>query len=180
MSRTTALGIVPNQRPVELGEFRNGWGWSPRIWDSLIRHHDLGERSVMNDAGLNRLWQMIEELPHWQQTPLVLTFDTGVIPFQMYGEAADELDEFDRRLPVPANHANHVPAMAALLRSRPEVPLFGVWGTSVSENPFDPWDEEADEPGSGIPIQPGTVYVLERHRPILWDTGLLRVSTISD
>ncbi|HXR67615.1 MAG TPA: hypothetical protein VN712_03175, partial [Dermatophilaceae bacterium] len=52
----------------------------------------------------------------------------------------------------------------------PEAPFFGMWGTSVSENPFDPHryeeDDEGnvivDEPGSGIPLS--EMYILGRHR----------------
>jgi hypothetical protein len=116
------------------------------------------------------MWEQIEELPEWQQAPLLFTFDTGVVPFQAFEWAADNLEEFDRRLPAPDGHANHVPAVAALLRTNPECPLFGVWGTSVSGNPFDPWDEENDDYGSGIPLYPVDglgMYVLERHRHLL-------------
>lgn len=169
MSVTTALAVTPNRRPVVLAEFHNGHGWSPSIWGRLLRHRGVVGHWMFEDAALDRLWQEIEGLPEWQQAPLVLTFDTGVIPHQAFEWAADQLDEFDSRLPAPDGHINHVPAMAELLRSGIEAPLFGVWGTSVSENPFDPWDEEADAPGSGVPLY-GSIgasvgmYVLERHR----------------
>lgn len=176
MSRTTALRVAPDRRPVTLTEFHNAWGWAPSIWGRLLRIHGYDDRWVLgaeSDKGLNKLWQDIETLPEWQQAPLVLTFDTGVIPYQAFEWAADQLAEFDRRCPAPADHANHVPAMADLLRSKPEAPLIGVYGTSVSENPFDPWcydeDDEGnvikDEPGSGISLS--AMYVLSRHRHFL-------------
>lgn len=158
MSYSTALGVIPNRRPIKLAELRNAWGWSPSIWGRL--GVDIGD-----NPGLDRLWRQIESLPPWQQTPLVLTFDTGVIPAPAFAAAAEELDEFDRRLPAPEGQANHVPAVADLLRSLPEVPLFGMWGTSVTDNPFDPWDEAADDYGSGIPL--AEMYLLGRHRPLL-------------
>lgn len=173
MSVTTALGVTPHQRPVELAEFRNGHGWSPSIWSRLVRHHGHGDNWWSSDFWTERLWARIEELPDWQQAPLVLTFDTGVIPAAAYEWAADMLDAFDAKLPAPEGHVNHVPAMADLLREAPDAPLFGVWGTSVSENPFDPWDPVADAPGSGIPLYPVKgadpmgMYVLERHRHLL-------------
>ncbi|HEV2928877.1 MAG TPA: hypothetical protein VGW74_09300 [Propionibacteriaceae bacterium] len=160
-----------NRRPVALAEFRNAHGWSPSIWHRLLANR--GFKGYIFDGGpyLDRLWQSIEELPEWQQAPLVLTFDTGVVPHQAFEWAADNLDEFDARLPADDGHVNHVPAMAELLRSGVEAPLFGVWGTSVTENPFDPWDEEADDYGSGIYLWPGDgdtqMYVLERHRHLL-------------
>lgn len=163
MSYSEALAVIPNRRPVVLKEFRNAHGWSPSIWRRLLEHNGLADGLYMFDnPGLDKLWQSIETLPEWQQIPLVLTFDTGVIPCTAFTSAADLLDEFERRLPAPDGHVNHVPAMAELLRSEPEAPLFGVYGTSVSENPFDPWDEEADESGSGIDLD--EMYVLERHR----------------
>ncbi len=165
MSYSTALGITPNQRPIALAEFRNGHGWSPSIWGRLLRHMGYDEYWMTNDKGLDALWQAVETLPEWQQAPLVLTFDTGVIPWQAFGWAVEQMEEFERRLPAPSTHVNHVPAVIELLRAGPEVPLFGMWGTSVSENPFDPWDEDADEPGSGIPL--AEMYLLERHRSMV-------------
>lgn len=165
MSYSTVLAVVPDQRPAELAEFRNAHGWSPSIWRRLLVHHGYSEHWMTDDAGLTMLWKSIETLPEWQQAPLVLTFDTGVIPVSAFEWAADQFDEFDKRLPAPDNHVNHVPAMAELLRSKPEAPLIGVYGTSVSENPFDPWDEEADDHGKGIPL--AEMYVLERHREVV-------------
>lgn len=175
MSSTTVLGVTPNVRPVTLAEYRNGHGWSPSIWMRLAAHLYGFDGYLFGHEGdriLDRLWQQIEELEEWQQAPLVLTFDTGVIPFQAFEWAADQLEEFERRLPAPEGHVNHVPPVAELFRTCPEVPLIGIWGTSVSENPFDPWDYENDQPGSGIPLwgvygEPGGMYVLELHRHLL-------------
>lgn len=162
MSSTTVLAVTPGQRPEDLAEWRNSHGWAPSIWSRLVGG---GTFWVHNDAALDMLCQQIEELPEWQQAPLVLTFDVGVIPVQAFGWAAEMLEEFEARLPAPDGHANHVPAMIELLRSRPECPLLGVWGTSVTENPFDPWDYDADAEGSGLTLD--EMYVLERHRPLL-------------
>lgn len=170
MSRTTVLGVTPGRRPTDLLELSNGHGWSPSIWNRLVKHLYGYEGYLFAGKGekhLDRLWQEIEDQPEWVQAANVLTFDTGVIPGQAYLWAADVLDEFDRRLPSPSTHVNHVPAVAALFRSLPEVPLIGVHGTSVSENPFDPWDEETDAPGNGISL--GQMYLLERHRPLFED-----------
>jgi hypothetical protein len=177
MSYTTALGVTPDRRPVELRQFGNSHGWAPSIWSRLLRSQGHGDGYIFDNPWLDRLWQSIETLPEWQQAPLVLTFDTGVVPYQAFEWAADQLDEFERRLPAPDGHVSHVPAMAELLRSEPEAPLFGVWVTSVTENPFDPWDVEADAAGSGIPLLPPRIgedgptgmYVLERHRHLLPD-----------
>ena len=158
MSCTTALGVCPDRRPVELAEFRNAHGWAPSIWGRLAGK----DWFRMEGSELDAMWGRIESMPPWQQVPLVLTFDTGVIPWQEYEWAADQLDEFERRLPEQPGYANHVPAVSALLRSHPEAPFFGIYGTSVSDNPFDPWDEEADTEGSGIPLR--GMYVLDRHR----------------
>jgi hypothetical protein len=180
VSSTTALGIVPNRRPIDLAEWRNGHGWSPSIWARLLKANYGFEGYIFGgpDGGdrlLDKLWNSIEGLPEWQQAPLVLTFDTGVIPWQRFEWAADQMEEFERRLPATVGHANHVPAMIALLRSKPEVPLLGVYGTSVSENPFDPIEFHEDDScaedgkwceghGSGIPAS--EMYVLEHQRDL--------------
>lgn len=164
MSSTTFLGVVPERRPVDLLEVRNGHGWSPSIWRRLITHHGWDDGLYLFDnPALDRLWKLIEELPEWEQAPLVLTFDTGVVPCTAFEWAAEMLEEFERRCPERPGYVNHVPRAAELLRSGLEVPLLGVHGTSVSENPFDPWDDEHDREGSGIPL--ADMYVLERHRP---------------
>ena len=167
MSSAYALGVTPDRRPVKLAEFRNAWGWSMSIWRRLIQHNYGFDGYLFDGHGerlLDELWESVEGLPEWQQAPLVLTFDTGVIPFQTFGWAAEMLDEFETRL--PSDRLSHVPAMADLLRTNPETPLFGVWGTSVSENPFDPWDDVNDCPGSGVPLR-GGMYLLEQHRPMV-------------
>jgi len=151
MSSTTALAVVPDRRPVALAEWRNAFGWSPSIWNRMIRHLDLGP-SWFDDDALNLLWSSWEQYEPWVQVPLILTFDTGVIPWQHFTWAAEMLDEFEARLPEAEGRANHAPLVARLLHSCPEVPFFGVWGTSVSENPFDPWDNAQDDYGSGIPM----------------------------
>ena len=164
MSSSTALGITPDRRPVDLAEFRNGHGWSPSIWTRLVRHNGFGDDYMSWGPGpdpVDELWKVTEELPEWQQAALVLTFDTGVIPFQAFDWAVDGLREFESKLPANPLHVNHVPAMADLIATHPEVPMFGVWGTSVSENPFDPWDHDADDSGSGIPLS--EIYLLPLH-----------------
>lgn len=160
MSRATVLAVSPNRRPVELLELQNAHGWAPSIWDRLLRHHGHADAWWRDDRALQALWESIEGLPAWQQVPLVLTFDTGVIPGEHAVWAADRLAEFEAYLPSPGRHVNHVPTVAHLLRGRPEAPFIGVWGTSVTDNPFDPWDEDADGPGEGIPLS--AMCVLER------------------
>lgn len=161
MSSTIPCGVTPDREPLELARWHNSWGWAARIWQSLV-----GDGWLSNDAGLNALWQNIESLPEWQQAPVVLTFDTGVIPYFAYEWTALQLEEFDHRMPAKEGHVNHIPAAIELFRSLPEVPLIGIHGTTVSENPFDPWDAEKDAPSGGIPLD--AMYVLERHRDQLY------------
>lgn len=166
MSHTTVLAVAPDRRPASIAVFRNAFGWSASIWSRLhlVHHPEVTSRHawISDEISMVRLWRNVEDLPAWQQVPLVLTFDTGVIPAQEFEWAADQLEEFEQRLPEPPERANHVPAMIELLRSRPETPFIGMWGTSVAENCFDPWDEENDCPGSGISME--QMYLLERHR----------------
>ncbi len=172
MSRSTALGVTPDQRPVHLAEFRNAYGLAPSIWPRLLTANGLDPEWMkwtgrdVESGDLEKLWRMIDDLPDWQQVPLLLTFDTGVIPADAFAWAADQLDEFDRRCPRDPGKVDHVPAIAQLLRNYVRDgfhwPYFGMWGTSVSENPFDPWDDEADAEGNGIPLE--AMYLLARHR----------------
>lgn len=166
MSYTSLLGVTPNKRPQVLAEFHNSHGWSPSIWQRLIDYRFGFDGYIFTGPWLDRLWRDIEERPEWEQAPLVLTFDTGVIPSSASRWAAEMLEEFDQRLPAPLSHVNHVPAVAQILHAAPpDTPWVGIWGTSVTDNPFDPWNEDADDLGSGIPIT--EMYVLERHRGLI-------------
>ncbi len=158
MSRATILALAPGRLPATLVEYRNPWGWSPSIWRRL-----LGDDWLGRDADLAALWQSIESLPEWQQVPLLMTFDTGVIPWQRYAFAADMVEEFERRLPAAEGQANHLPNFAALLRSAPECPYIGAWGTSVTDNPFTVWRGD-DDTGRYEPVLPCEWYLLERWR----------------
>lgn len=167
MSYASVLAVVPDRRPVELAEFRNGHGWHPSIWDRLVGHHwpGLGWPSSMFDMDpVEQLGHRIDTLPEWQQVPLLLTFDTGVIPMPVFEHAADLLDEFDRRLPSNPNWVNHVPAVAELLRSGLETPLLGV--VSSHGNSFEVWSDDEDAEPVGIPL--GKMVVLPQHREIVW------------
>lgn len=162
MSSSTVLAVAPNRRPSALLVLRNSHGWAPSIWRRILVSTGQSEAWWANDGPLLGLWGVIDELPEWQQAPLVLTFDAGVIPYQRYEWAAEQLVEFDRRLPSADGHINHLPEVANLFRSNPETPFVGVHGTSVSQNPFDPWDEESDAPGHGLPLD--ALYILRQHR----------------
>lgn len=158
MSRATVLAVSPNCRPAELLELSNAFGWAPSIWDRLLRHHGHMDGWLRSAGPLQTLWESIGDLPAWQQVPLVLTFDTGVIPGEHAVWAADRLAEFEAHLPSSEHYVNHVPAVERLLRGQPEAPFIGVWGTSVTDNPFDPWNE--DGPGEGIPLS--AMHVLQK------------------
>lgn len=173
MSTTSVLGVNPDQRPIVLGTFRNAWGWGPRIWDPLLQQRGSSlTRELMKfgreETELDLLWADIENLPEYQQVALVLTFDLGVITWGSLEWAAEMLREFDSNMPAPPRAANHVPAVADLfneIHRNPEAPqigFVGVYGTSVSDCPFDPWDEENDRPGSGVPLS--SLYLLPRDR----------------
>lgn len=156
MSSTTVLGLAPGHEPVHLLELSNASGWGSSIWNRIAGGGWLNDLAVLCEW-----FDRIETLPLWQQIPLLLTADTGVVPAEYAIEAADALDEFDRRCPAPAGHVNHVPTAAALLREQPEVPYIGVWVTSVSCNPFWTYDEEL---GESIPTPEDEWHMLERHR----------------
>lgn len=163
MSYSTVLAIAPGRSPAHLLELRNSHGWAPSIWNRLLHYHNEPESWFRDESALRGLCDGIDHLPEWQQAPLILTFDLGVIPGTACEWAADQLEKFDFFCPAPAGYVNHVPAVVGLLRTNPEgAPFIGVWVTSVTDNPFDPWDYEADEPGKGVPLR--DMYLLERHR----------------
>lgn len=148
MSCSTVLAITPDKRPTELAELRNSHGWGPNVWSRLI-----GERWWLNDGQeLDALYVAIDTLPQWQQVPLLLTSDLGILPARFFEWGIDSLLEFEARVPSDPKYVNHVPAVIEILKAGPEADYVGVWGTSVTENPFDPWVYDEDEPGCGLPL----------------------------
>jgi hypothetical protein len=168
MSAATVLGVCPGRLPVDLLELRNSHGWASNICDRLIVHHgmDLSYSKIVQN--LDALFGMIDDLPGWQQAPLILTADLGVIPWQDYGWAAEMIDEFEARLPSNPNWVNHAPAVADLLRSGPEAPFVGIYQTSVTDNPFSEWSPDIGEDGGMLPSPPiDELMMLRRHRELI-------------
>ena len=148
MSYSTLLALYPGEKFEEIRELRNGWGSAPIVWDSLCKKYLNGARWMIDReaGGLWNLWTD-DRIPVHLRAVLLMTFDRAYIAKKDYARAAADIEKFLEDFPED-NRVNHWPEIAALLKSDPEYPAFGIHCTSVSENPFQgPWDEETEEYG---------------------------------
>lgn len=186
MSYSTVLGVTADRKPIELATLRNAHCWAPLIWGDLLEsrghgRNDWGILRPKDENPLEELWKEIESLDACEQAALLLTFDTGVVPFLAFEWAAESLREFESRYNYKTRRVafNHVDTVATIFESSPEVPFVGIWGTSVTDNPFEPWacprisserefcecddlDDDYPEHYVGLPFR--DFYILERHR----------------
>lgn len=132
-----------------LGELSNAWAGQPRIWGPICQRF-LGRDTAWMGHGSDQLWPLYkdERLPlHWRAA-LAMSFDYAIIEHARFREMADMLRLFDADTPQ-VGRLNHLPAIAALLdKHAGDGGLRGMCfhGTSVTANPWQPYDSEKDEP----------------------------------
>lgn len=146
MSYTTVKAIWPGEKHENLEELRNSHGSAPVIWDAVCARY-LGDRNAWLFKP-ERLWPLYkrEDMPASMRAVLMMTYDRAYVERKDFARAADDIDEFLRIAPPPAEHVNHWPRIAEILRGNPDIPAIGLYCTSVAEDPFQgPWNEEAEE-----------------------------------
>lgn len=153
-------------------EFGNSWGFCPLIWDLLChkyRRQLFNDRpgwtanpittddwpklweaaGCRDDAGVSRVSIMLRP---WERIVLEFTYDNAVVPRQHFEELARGLERFeDSLVPREPGRACHLSGVASRIRQLlvdetcANVDAVGMWGTSVSSNPFSRYDETEDK-----------------------------------
>lgn len=131
-------------------EFRNPWRGAPMVWETLYDKYlknpqvsyDSWLTSYRKDEG-RALWDLAkrDDLPRFERAVHAFTFDLAYIANEHFEQFATDLREFERRYPV--EYPTHLSAWANLIDSM-ENEAVGLYGTSVSENPWNKYDEEKD------------------------------------
>jgi len=129
-------------------EFKNSWGGSARIWDSLFKAYIPKEQEYDNwiqAAQDNRLWSVwknnrlsnAERLVYW------FSCDNALVAKENFTEMASALREFATKHPC-TDKVCHLENFAKVFNES-DADAIGLHGTSVVENPWFNWCEEQGE-----------------------------------
>ena len=136
----TKLIIFKDGKPDGGIEYRNAWGGSARIWDALFKAHVPKKHeydSWVSNPNDRRLWDLAirEDLPMFERAVHAFTFDQFYVRKEHFGRLASDLRSFVEAYP-PGTCADHLSAWAKWLDQNPTIEAVGLYGTSVSENPW--------------------------------------------
>lgn len=135
MSSTLMFTAPEGGKFKKLSTFPNSWGGAYRVWDSLCKKY-LGKEVYTIYKDMQSLWDLWKNprLMCCESTVLLSTFDRAVVLRPDFPEMAKAFDDFDHENPVPSGHANHLPAMAGVLRGLPPEHHAVAWQqTTVAE-----------------------------------------------
>ncbi|MBW1779264.1 MAG: hypothetical protein JRL30_00805 [Deltaproteobacteria bacterium] len=136
-------------KPDTYAEFPNSWGGAARIWTSLYDKY-MKDPAKEYDSWLmdyeTKLWALAtsEKLEPCERITMLATFDYAIIRRENFGKVAADLRGFVALNPAPSGSVDHVPAWADLIEAS-SAEAIGFHGTSVSEDLWQEWDEDADE-----------------------------------
>jgi hypothetical protein len=138
-------------KPFEAVVYSNAWGGAARIWSALFDRY-LKDHNKPYDNFLSRcgngsdrsLWDLSsrEDLPLFERAVHTMTFDRAMLKRENFRHAAEHLREFVKKYPTTG--VDHLSAWADHLE-KSTAEAIGFHGTSVSENLWYDWDEEAEE-----------------------------------
>jgi hypothetical protein len=132
-------------------EFRNPWRGVPIIWNALFDKY-LKNPEVPYDSWLlnhskgkgKLLWNLAKraDLPMFERAVHAFTFDRAYARREHFKRLSDDLRAFDVEYPV--EYPSHLSAWTDVIQSL-DADAVGLYGTSVSSNPWWEYDEEKDE-----------------------------------
>lgn len=149
MSTTTVFLAHPD-RVDEIASLRNSWGSGAFVWSALGEKY-LGDSHIWscNPLGAEKLWRLVDDprLRDFERIVLASTFDYAIIEQANFEEAASYWADFEGAY-RKENQVCHAGDISRLLLKHKETPCVGLcfWLTSVAENLWEDWDEDADEP----------------------------------
>lgn len=150
---TTELIEFENGTPANHHEFRNSWGGAARVWGALYDYYlkDASRPydnwlSATSQPGDRRLWDLAkdETISMPERAVHAFTFDNAIVRRENFERFAADLRTFAELHPTPGK-VDHLNAWAEVFESS-AYEAIGLHATSVNENPWYSWDEEADEP----------------------------------
>lgn len=150
MSSTILIAVDPGKKLEQHREFLNSWGSAPVIWGFICERYLQKEGHWWVSAGperLKKLWAAWQspEIPECVRAVHLWTMDRMYVERKDYQRMAEHIDAF-LAICTGWNGVNHWPAISELLKSDPDIPAFGLWCTTVVNNPFSgAWDDEKED-----------------------------------
>ena len=149
MSRTTVLSLVPGSTDPNdmeyITELRNSHGSAPVVWNAMAQRY-LGASPFAYSEHLDELCKIAstDAAPSAHRAVLIMTFDLAYVRKEHFAQAARDIRTWLSDFRIPSTYANHWPALAALYESDPVYDAIALWQTSVTNNPFEPYDADED------------------------------------
>lgn len=128
--------------------FRNSWGGSARIWDTLYEEY-IKDPNNPHDIWLmgntQKLWDLPKdpEMPDFERAVNIFTFDKVIVRRKNFMKFAYHLDLFAGKYPV-GDRVDHLKEWQKFFENS-KAEAIGLHGTSVSENLWNLYDEDSDE-----------------------------------
>lgn len=145
-----AIITFENGKPAKATEYRNAWGGAAYIWDCLFNKYLKDPKSEYDSwvLGRNRdkLWKLAgrEDLPMWMRAVHAATFDRAVIAKEHLLRFAADLRAFVEHFGT-GDRVCHLTSWARFCDEHADTEAIGFYHTSVGDNLWYEWDEEAEE-----------------------------------
>jgi hypothetical protein len=130
-------------------ELRNAWGGSAFIWSCLYDKYIKDPAKpydswITNDS--KQLWDLAKrpDIPMFMRAVHASTFDRAIVRRDDLPKFSAHLREFAAYFPA-GDKVSHLLQYADFVDAHLDVEAIGFHGTSVSENLWYDWDEEAEE-----------------------------------
>lgn len=155
MSYCALKFVNPNNIVETEQEFGNAWGFQPAVW-SHIGEKYCGDANIAFTMAMKSpeeqqklFWGLVKDprLENHERMVLGFTYDNAILEREHFERMAGYLEKFqDERKEKNPECWGHFYAIAKALREAPaEVKGACLHGTSVTEDPWAPFDEEKEE-----------------------------------
>lgn len=134
-------------KAVTAAEYGNSHGGQPRIWDCLYNKYVKDHRKEHDSwlfGNTKALWALADrkDLPLFERAVMAFTFDYATVEKANFKRFAGHLREFVTAYPVPGR-VDHLPSWAKFFDECTSKAI-GLYGTSLSDNPWFEWDEKKE------------------------------------
>jgi len=129
-------------------EFRNSWCGAARIWNALwdkyVKDPNIPYHSWINAQEQQKLWDLCQrkDLADFELSVHLSTMDHVYVSRKNFFRFAADLEQFDKTYPAEMAY-NHLKSWASIIPNL-DCEAIGFRGTSVSENPWNVYDEKTD------------------------------------
>lgn len=143
-----AIIVFQDNKPARYREFHNAWGGHAYIWDRLYNRF-LKNPDVEYDSWLGNssaLWDLAkrDDIPLFMRAVHAATFDRAIVDCENLPQFIQHLREFLEFF-GSGDKVCHLKAWADFIQEHLDVQAIGFYGTSVSNDLWQKWDEDKEE-----------------------------------